>query len=89
MKNQIKTISGDKAIKYGNEFMKIRFESDGDLPLGKILSIPVCIIAVGSVFKKYNNYYLQGHSHECLYKFVNESERVFNFCTIYTALLNH
>ena len=24
--------------------MKIRFESDDDLPLGKILSIPVCII---------------------------------------------
>ena len=69
--------------------MKIRFESDDDLPLGKILSIPVCIMAVGSVFKKYNNYYPQGHLRECLYKFVNESERVFNFCTICTALLNH
>ena len=53
--------------------------------LNNFTSIPVCIIAVGSVFKKYNNYYPQGHLHECLYKFLNESERVFNFCTIYTA----
>ena len=52
--------------------MKIRFESDDDLTLGKILSIPVCIIAVESVFKKDNNYYPQAHLHECLYEFVNE-----------------
>ena len=36
IKNQIKTINGDE-IKYKTDFMKI----DGDLPLGKILSIPV------------------------------------------------
>ena len=30
--------------------MKIRFESDDDLSLGKILSIPVMIIIFGSVF---------------------------------------
>ena len=29
--------------------MKVRFESDNDLPLGEILNIPVCIIAVRSV----------------------------------------
>ena len=39
--------------------MKIRFESDDDLPLGDKLSIPVCIIAVGSVFQEGNNYYPQ------------------------------
>ena len=31
--------------------MKIRFESDDDLPLGEILSIPVCIVTVGFVFQ--------------------------------------
>ena len=44
IKNQIKTINGCKPIKYGRDFMKIKFESDDDLPLGKILSIPMCII---------------------------------------------
>ena len=37
--------------------MKIRFESDDDLLLGKILSILVCIIVVGSVFQEDNSYY--------------------------------
>ena len=46
--------------------MKISFESDDDLPLGKILSIHVCIIAVGSVFQEENSYYPQAHLHECL-----------------------
>ena len=48
--------------------MKIRFESDNDLPLGKVLSISKCIIAVGSVLKKDNSYYPQAHLHECLYE---------------------
>ena len=45
--------------------MKIRFESDDDLTLGKILNIPVCIIAVGSGFQENNNYYPQVYLHEC------------------------
>ena len=49
-KNLIEAISGSKPIKYGKDFMKIRFESYDDLSLGKVLSIPVCIKAVGSVF---------------------------------------
>ena len=73
IKNQIRTISGGKPIMYGKKsFMKIRFESDDDLPLGKILSILVCIMAVESVVKEENKYYPQAHSHECLYEFVNE-----------------
>ena len=34
--------------------MKIIFESNDDLPLGKILSIPVCVIVVRSVFQEDN-----------------------------------
>ena len=36
IKNQIETITGGKPFKYGRNFMKIRFESNDDLPLGKI-----------------------------------------------------
>ena len=40
IKDQIEIISGAEPIEYQNVFMKIKFESDDDLPLGKILSIP-------------------------------------------------
>ena len=49
--------------------MKIKFESNEDLPLGKILSISVCIIAVGSVFQEDNSYYPQVYLHECLHEY--------------------
>ena len=68
IKNHIEAINGDKPIKYGRDFMKIKFESHNDLPLGKILSIPVGIIAVRSVFQENNNYYPQVCLHECLYE---------------------
>ena len=67
--------------------MNIRFESADDLPSGKILNIPVCIIAVGYVFQEDDNYYPQLNLHECLYEFVNELQRVYNSCTIYISLI--
>ena len=50
IKDQIKLISGNRPIEYKKDFMKIKFESDDNLLLGKILNIPVCIIIVKSVF---------------------------------------
>ena len=47
--------------------MKIRFESDDDLPLGKMLNILSMIIFALSVFEKYGKNYLQVYLHECLY----------------------
>ena len=67
-KNQTGTISGEKPIKYGREFMKIKFDTHDDLPLGEILNIPVCILALGFVFLENNNYYPQFYLHECLYE---------------------
>ena len=54
--------------------MKIRFESDDDLPLCKMLSISVCIIVTGSVFQDDNKYYPQVYLHECLYEFEHKYE---------------
>ena len=34
IKNKIEAVSGDKPIKYGRDFMKIKSESHDDLPLG-------------------------------------------------------
>ena len=49
--------------------MRIRFDSNDDLPLNKILSIPILSIAVKSVFQNENKYYLQIHVHECEYEY--------------------
>ena len=63
IKDQIEAISDIKPIKYDKDFMKIKFESNDDLPLGRVLSIPVCIVTVGSVFQEDNNYYPQVYLH--------------------------
>ena len=59
VKYQIELISGNKPIEYKKDFMKIRFKSADDSPLGKILNIPLCVIIVRSAFQKNNNYYPQ------------------------------
>ena len=41
IEEQIELIICSKVIKYGKDFMKIKFKSNDDLPLGKILNIPV------------------------------------------------
>ena len=66
-KDQIEAISDVKPIKYEKDFMKIKFESNDNLPLSKILSIPVCIVTAGSAFQEDSNYYPQVHLRECLY----------------------
>ena len=86
IKNQTETIIGNKHIEYGRHFMKIKFELDDDLPLGIILNILVCIIAVEFVFQGNSKYHAQVYLHECLYEFVNELSRAYNSCKIYIAL---
>ena len=68
IKDQIETINGNNSIEYGKDFMKVRFESNDDLTLSKILNISVYIIIVKIVFQKENNYYPQDLLYECLYK---------------------
>ena len=48
--------------------MKIRFQSDDDLPLGKTFSISDMITVVASVLEKNCKYYPQISLHECAYK---------------------
>ena len=76
IKEQIELISGSKVIKYGKDFIKIKFGSNDDLPLGKILNVPVCIIIVRSVFKEDGKYYPQVLLHECLCEY--EEENIIN-----------
>ena len=72
IKDQIELISGNKPIEYKKYFMKIKFESDDDLTLGKMLNILVCVIIVKSVFEESNKYYPQVFLNECFYKYEYE-----------------
>ena len=69
IKEQIELISGDKVIKYEKDFMKIKFESNDDLPLGKTLNILVCIIVARNVFEEDGKCYPQVLLHQCLYEY--------------------
>ena len=53
-KRQNEVINDDEPIKYRKDFMKIRFESDDDLPLGKTFNIVDMIIVLASVLEKKN-----------------------------------
>ena len=48
-KRQFEVINDDEPIKYRKDFMKIKVESDYDLPLGKTFNIVDMIVAVASV----------------------------------------
>ena len=49
--------------------MKIKFESDDDLPLGKITNIHLCVIIVKGVFEEDSKYYPQVLLHEYFYEY--------------------
>ena len=52
IKNKIKTINGSKENDYGNDYIKIRFNSDVDLPLNKPLKFDAVTIIIKSVFEE-------------------------------------
>ena len=43
IKEEIKTIRETEPFEYKKDIIKIRFEPEYGLPLGKILNIPVCV----------------------------------------------
>ena len=65
----------DEPIEYRKDFMKIKFESDNDLPLGKTFNILNIIVAVSSVLEKNGKYYPQIFLHECAISYKNVTVR--------------
>ena len=59
IKYLIKTINGSEIGEYGKDFIKIRFESDDNLPLNKTQKLHILIVIVRSVFEKDSKYYRQ------------------------------
>ena len=59
------TINSDN---YDKKYMKIKFNSDDDLPLKKMVELQNMVIVVRSVFQEDNKYYTHFLLNECLYK---------------------
>ena len=55
-------------IKYDNNYMKIKFKTDDNIPLNKIIYFPTITIIIRSVTKKDAKYYPQLFLDDCLYE---------------------
>ena len=53
-------------IKYDDNYMKIKFNTDDNIPLNKIIYFPTITIIIRSVTKKDNKYYPQLFLDDCL-----------------------
>ena len=68
IKNEIEAINGSKEGEYGKDFMKIKFDTDDNLPLNKTLKLHNMTIIIRSVFEEDGKFYLQIYFDECLYE---------------------
>ena len=57
-------------MKYGKHFLKIRFESNDDLPLNKPIKIRLLTIIIRSVFSEDGSFYPQLFLDDALYELV-------------------
>ena len=67
IKNKIKEVS-DSECDYEKDYMKIKFNSDDDLPLNKPLKFHLMTITIRSVFKEDGKLYPQVFLDDTLYK---------------------
>ena len=68
IKSKIKAINGGKENDYGKDYMKIKFNSDDDLPLNKPLKFHAMTIIIRSVFEEGGKLYLQVFLDDALYE---------------------
>ena len=58
----------DNEGEYDKDFMKIKFNSDDDIPLNKVLNFLTITVIVRNIFGKDGKYYPQCFLAECLYE---------------------
>ena len=68
IKYETETINGGKTREYDKDFMKIKFNSDDNLPINKILKLYNMKIVIRSVFEEHGKLYQQIYVDECLYE---------------------
>ena len=68
IKYEIKTIHGGKENDYEKDYMKVKFNSDDDLPLNKPPKFHAMTIIIRSVFEEGGQLYPQIYLDEYLYE---------------------
>ena len=68
IKIEIKAINSGKENDYGKDYMKIKFNSDNDLPLNKPLKFHAMTIIIRSVFEEGGKFYPQVFLDDTLYE---------------------
>ena len=68
IKNKIETINGGKKGEYGKDFMKIKFNTDDNLPLNKPLKLHLLTIIVSCIFEEDGKFYPQLYLEDCLHE---------------------
>ena len=77
-KNEIKTINGGKynsveksdcnSVEYSKDFIKIKFNTDDNLPLNKPLKLHMLTIIVRCIFEEDGKFSPQLYIDDCLYE---------------------
>ena len=68
IKDCIERINNNKLGEYDKDYMKIKFNSDDDIPLNKQLNFPIITVTIRNIFEKDGKYYPQSFLDECLYE---------------------
>ena len=68
IKNEIKAINGDEESNYGKDYMKIKSNSEYELPLNKPLKFHAMTIIIRSVFKEGSKLHPQVFLDDTLYE---------------------
>ena len=68
IKYYIQTINAGKSDGYEKDYMRIKFSSDDNIPLNKILKRHTLAIIVRSAFEEDGKYYPQVFLDDCLYE---------------------
>ena len=67
IKYHIKKID-DSEVDYDKNYMKIKFNTDDDIPLNKVLYFPTITVIIRCVFKQNRVYYPKVYLDDCLYQ---------------------
>ena len=69
IRDQIRSVTKNSDnYDYDEKYIKIKFDSDDELPLNKTIEIPTIVVVVRAIFLENNKYYLQVFLDECLCK---------------------
>ena len=68
IKDCIEKINNSKLGEYDKDYMKIKFNSNDDIPLNKQLNFPTIAVIIRNIFEKDGKYSPQIFLDECLYE---------------------